>query len=132
MFFQKSSTRTRLSFETGMTELGGHSIFLDARTTQFNITSFAHEIQAVLRFGHALMFRALKYEDVQTAASFNRIPVIDACSEKYHPAQALTDMFTMIEHNNGNLPKKVVYLGIENNISNTLCILCVKLGVNFV
>jgi len=82
MFFQKSSTRTRLSFEQGMTELGGHAIFLDARTTQFNLTSFSHEIQAVMRFGHVLMFRALKYADVKTSADFNRIPVIDACSEK--------------------------------------------------
>ena len=133
MLFQKSSTRTRLSFETAMTELGGHSIFLDARTTQFSLTDFKDEIQAVMRFGHLLMFRARKAKDVLTASSFNQIPVIDACSEKYHPAQALSDILTMHEYSNGiNNVKKVVWFGIENNVSNTLMLACVKLGIKFV
>ena len=132
MLFQKTSTRTRLSFETAMTELGGHAIFLDARTTQFGLTDFADEIQAVMRFGNALMFRAVKAEDVLKAASFNRIPVIDACSEKYHPAQALSDLLTMAEYSNGiEKVKKVVWLGIENNVSNTLSLACAKLGIQF-
>ncbi|MEK6969899.1 MAG: ornithine carbamoyltransferase [Nanoarchaeota archaeon] len=133
MLFQKTSTRTRLSFETAMTELGGHSIFLDARTSQFALTDFGDEIKAVMRFGHALMFRAKKASDVIKAASFNQIPVIDACSEKYHPAQALSDLLTMAEHSNGiDKVKKVVWLGIENNVSNTLMLACVKLGIQFV
>lgn len=130
MLFQKTSTRTRLSFEAGMTELGGHAIFLDARTSQFSLTDFGDEIQAVMRFGQVLMFRAMKAGDVEKAASFNRIPVIDACSEKYHPAQALGDMLTMIEHSKGlENVKKVAWLGIENNVSNTLKLLCAKLGI---
>lgn len=133
MLFQKSSTRTRLSFEAGMTELGGHAIFLDARTTQFSLTDFRDEIQAVMRFGDLLMFRALKASDVSLAASYNRIPVIDACSEKYHPAQALGDLLTMSEHS-GGLDKigKVVWLGIENNVSNTLMLACARLGIEVV
>ena len=83
MLFQKTSTRTRLSFEAAMTELGGHSIFLDNRTTQITFSEFTDEIQAVMRYGHVLMFRALKAADVELAASFDRVPVIDACSEKY-------------------------------------------------
>ncbi len=130
MFFQKSSTRTRLSFEAGMTELGGHGIFLDAKTTQFSLTDFGDEIQAVMRFGQALMFRAMKVADVEKAASFNRVPVIDACSEKYHPAQALSDLLTMAEKAGGveNI-KKIAWLGIENNVSNTLMLMCAKLGI---
>ncbi|MFH1291952.1 MAG: ornithine carbamoyltransferase [bacterium] len=130
MLFQKSSTRTRLSFETGMTELGGHAIFVDSKTTQFSLTDFDDEIKAVMRFGHILMFRAMKADDVELAASQNQIPVIDACSEKYHPAQALSDLLTMIENSNGveNI-KKVVWLGIENNVSNTLKLMCTKLGI---
>ena len=130
MFFQKSSTRTRLSFEAGMTELGGHGIFLDAKTTQFSLTDFGDEIQAVMRFGSALMFRAMKVADVEKAASFNRVPVIDACSEKYHPAQALSDLLTMAEKSDGveNI-KKIAWLGIENNVSNTLMLMCAKLGI---
>ncbi|HUW21878.1 MAG TPA: ornithine carbamoyltransferase [Candidatus Bathyarchaeia archaeon] len=130
MFFQKSSTRTRLSFEAGMTELGGHGIFLDAKTTQFSLTDFGDEIRAVMRYGDVLMFRALKATSVEKAASYNQIPVIDACSEKYHPCQALGDMLTMIEHSNGlKMIKKIAWLGIENNVSNTLKLLCAKLGI---
>ncbi|MFH1790219.1 MAG: ornithine carbamoyltransferase [bacterium] len=130
MLFQKGSTRTRLSFEAGMTELGGHSIFVDSKTTQFSLTDFADEIQAVMRFGQILMFRAMKAADVELASSFNQIPTIDACSEKYHPAQALSDLLTMVEHSNGfeNI-KKITWLGIENNVSNTLKLMCAKLGI---
>jgi ornithine carbamoyltransferase len=86
----------------------------------------------VMRFGATLMFRPQKAADVLTAASFNKIPVIDACSEKYHPAQAITDMLTMIEKSGGleNI-KKVVWLGVENNVMNTLMLVCVKLGIKF-
>lgn len=133
MLFQKSSTRTRLSFEAGMTQLGGHAIFVDQKTTQFSLTDFRDEIRAVMRFGDVLMFRALKFADVQTAASFDQIPVIDACSEKYHPCQALGDLLTMAEHSGGlENVKKVVWLGIENNVSNTLKLVCAKLGIDIV
>jgi len=130
MLFQKTSTRTRLSFEAGMTELGGHGIFLDSRTSQLSLTDFSDEIKAIMRFGQVLMFRALKAKDVELAASLNQIPVIDACSEKYHPSQALGDILTMMEHSGGleNI-KKITWLGIENNVSNTLMLACAKLGI---
>lgn len=131
MLFEKTSTRTRLSFETGMTQLGGHGIFLDKRTTQFSMTDFKDEIKAVMRLGDCLMYRAKEYKNVRLAAGLDKIPVIDACSEKYHPCQALGDVLTMIEHKNGlkNI-KKVAWLGIENNVSNTLKLACAKLGID--
>ena len=133
MLFQKTSTRTRLSFEAAMTELGGHAIFFNASTSQFSLTDFGDEIQAVMRFGQALMFRARKVKDVLEAASYNQIPVVDACSEKYHPAQALSDLLTMVEHSGGvDKIKKVVWLGIANNVSNTLMLACSKLKIKFV
>lgn len=152
MLFEKSSTRTRLSFEAAMTELGGHAIFLDQRTSQIGLAEFVDEIRAIMRFCQVLMFRALRAADVIRAASFNQVPVIDACSEKYHPAQSLGDMLTMVEHSSPRHPergegspcspaefaeglrniKKVVWLGIENNVSNTLKLACVKLGIHFV
>lgn len=133
MFFEKSSTRTRLSFEAAMTELGGHAIFLDKKTTQFSLSSFQDEIRAVMRFGHALMYRAIAAESVNTAASMNAIPVIDGCSEKYHPAQALSDLLTMAETKGGiENVRKVVWLGIENNVSNTLALGCAKMGIKVV
>ncbi|MFA5134830.1 MAG: ornithine carbamoyltransferase [Patescibacteria group bacterium] len=132
MLFQKGSTRTRLSFEAGMTQLGGHAIFLDQKTTQFALTDYRDEIRAVMRFGQIMMFRAKEYKNVETAASFNQIPVIDACSEKYHPCQALGDLLTMAEHSGGlDKIKKVVWLGIENNVCNTLKLACTKLGIDF-
>lgn len=70
MLFQKSSTRTRLSFEAGMTELGGHAIYIDSKNTQFSLTDFVDEIKAVMRFGDILMFRFLYSKDVELAASF--------------------------------------------------------------
>lgn len=130
MLFQKTSTRTRLSFEAGMTELGGHAIFVDFRTSQFSLTDFSDEIKAVMRFGHILMFRALRASDVELAASFNKIPVIDGCSEKYHPCQALGDILTMAEKSGGlEKVKKIAWLGVENNVSNTLKLACAKLGI---
>lgn len=128
--FQKNSTRTRVSFEVAMTELGGHSVFLDAKTTQFSLTDFRDEVRALMRFGDVLMFRAMRNADVQTAASYHQIPVIDGCSEKYHPSQTLADILTMIEHSNGieNI-RKVAWLGPQNNVSNTLKLACAKLGI---
>jgi len=130
MLFEKTSTRTRLSFEAGMTELGGHAIFVDSRTTQITFADFVDEISAVLRYGQIFMFRAKKASDVIKAASLNKIPVIDACSEKYHPAQTMGDLLTMIECA-GNVEniKKLVYLGIESNVSNTMKLACTKLGI---
>lgn len=130
MLFEKTSTRTRLSFEAGMTQLGGHAIFLDKKTTQFSLTDFKDEIRAVMKFGDVLMFRATHASDVEIAASFNQIPVVDACSEKYHPAQALSDILTMDEYSGGiENVKKITWLGIENNVSNTLMLACAKLGI---
>lgn len=134
MLFEKTSTRTRLSFETGMTQLGGHAIFLDARTTQLAIgTDFVDEIRAIMRFGDIMMYRAMKTESVELAAALNQIPVIDALSKKYHPCQALGDLLTMIEQAGGvNKIGKIAWLGIENNVSNTLKLACAKLGIKVV
>ena len=130
MLFQKTSTRTRVSFEAAMTELGGHSIFLDERTTQLPFSDFKDEIRAIMRYGHILLFRALKAEDVMTAADYNQIPVIDGCSEKYHPVQTISDIFTMAEHSGGiEKIKKIAWLGMQNNVSNTLKLACAKLGI---
>ena len=130
MLFQKNSTRTRLSFEAGMTELGGHAIFLAQAHAQLPLADFRDEIRAVMRFGDVLMMRPMRVEDAQTAASFDQIPVIDGCSEKYHPCQALGDILTMAEYSGGlENVKKIAWIGIENNVSNTLMLACAKLGI---
>ena len=130
MLFQKPSTRTRISFEAGMTELGGHAIYLDAGKTQFPLAEFKDEIRATMRFGDILMMRSMRSEDVACAASFDQVPVIDGCSEKYHPCQALGDILTMAERSGGlKKVKKIAWLGIKNNVSNTLKLACAKLGI---
>lgn len=132
MLFQKTSTRTRLSFEAGMTQLGGHAIFLDWRTTQFVIADFVDEIRATMRFGDMLMFRPLKHESLRQAEKVANIPIINALCEKYHPCQAIGDALTMIEKSGGSVKdlqgKKVVWLGLGDNVSNSLVEVCTKLG----
>ncbi len=135
MLFQKTSTRTRLSFEAGMTQLGGHGIFLDWRTTQFKMSDFVDEIRATMQFGDILMYRPLKHESLEEAKKVAKIPVINALCEKYHPCQAFGDALTMIEKSGGKVEdlrgKRVVYLGIGNNVSNSLSQICTKLGAKF-
>lgn len=132
MLFEKTSTRTRLSFEAGMTQLGGHAIFLDTRTTQFTIADYIDEIRATMRFGDILMYRPLKHQKLVDAAKYAKIPIINALCEKYHPCQAMGDVLTMIEKSGGTVEgirgKKVVYIGIGNNVSNSLATACTKLG----
>lgn len=133
MFFQKTSTRTRLSFETGMTQLGGHAIFLDARTSQVAISDFLDEVKSMMRYGDIFMVRALKHKTVEEAARISTIPVINGLCEKYHPCQATADMMTIAEKC-GSVQKvrnkKIVYMGISNNVSNSLSLAAVKLGCN--
>ncbi|MFC2143545.1 ornithine carbamoyltransferase, partial [Candidatus Aenigmatarchaeota archaeon] len=133
MLFQKTSTRTRLSFEAGMTQLGGHAIFMDYRTTQIKISDFFDEIRAIMKFGDVLMFRTLKHQNLVDAASVNAIPVVNALCEKYHPCQASADVMTMVEKCGGLNKikgKRVVYFGIANNVSNSLIMACTKLGMS--
>ncbi len=134
MLFQKTSTRTRLSFEAGMTQLGGHAIFLDWRTTQFTMAEFIDEIRAAMRFGDVLMYRALKHANIREAERVARIPIINALCERYHPCQAMADALTMIEKSGGKVEslrgKRLVYMGVANNVSNSLIEVCTKLGMH--
>ncbi len=133
MLFQKTSTRTRLSFEAGMTQLGGHAIFLDARTTQTAISDFLDEIRAMVRFGDLMVIRALQHKTIENAVSVSRIPIINGLCEKYHPCQGTADVMTIAEKSGGVNKvknKKIVYLGIGNNVSNSLTMACTKLGAH--
>lgn len=132
MLFQKTSTRTRLSFEDGMSQLGGHAIFVDWRTTQFNIADIRDETRAMERYADIIMARLLTHETLMKMIKAARTPIINGLCEKYHPCQALGDALTMIEKSGGGTEslkgKKVVYLGIGNNVSNSLVQACTKLG----
>jgi len=129
MIFQKTSTRTRVSFEVAMTQLGGHALYIDWRTTNFGIADVYDETQYLSRNVDCIMARLLKNADMQTMAKASRVPVINGCDEKYHPSQAIADL-TTIKQKKGTLEgAKIVYIGIHNNVCNSLIEGCTKTGV---
>lgn len=130
MLFQKTSTRTRVSFEAGMTELGGHAIYVDWTTSNFILSGIDHETAYLSRNVSFIMARLMHHEDLQTIMSASEVPVINGCDEKFHPCQALTDILTMQENFEGNIhDAHLVYVGVQNNVSNSLVTLCHKLGI---
>lgn len=129
MIFQKTSTRTRVSFEVAMTQLGGHSIYLDWRSTNLVLAELKDEIRYLDRNVDAIIARVLTHEQVQEMAEFSRVPVINGCDNKYHPTQALADFLTIIEHKGKLEGINLVYIGIHNNVVNSLVEGGTKLGM---
>jgi ornithine carbamoyltransferase len=129
MIFQKTSTRTRVSFEVAMTQLGGHALYIDWRTTNFALADLSDETQYLSRNVDCIMARLLKNSDMQTMAKASRVPVINGCDEKYHPSQAIADLITVKEKKGKLKGAKMVYIGIHNNVCNSLIEACTKTGV---
>ncbi len=132
MLFQKTSTRTRLSFEIAMTQLGGHAVFLDWRTTQLGMSSLKDEVKVMARYCDAIMARMKLHKDIEEMASASRVPFINGLCEKYHPVQALCDLAVMKEKAGGLEGRKIVYSGMFNNVCNTLLESCTKMGMQVV
>ena len=129
MLFQKTSTRTRVSFEVAMTELGGHAIYMDWQTSNFILTDLAYEIEYLSRNVQVIMARLLSNDDFQIMADASQVPMINGCCDRYHPCQALTDVLTMIEHSEKPLPDlHLLYSGVQNNVSNSLILMADRLG----
>lgn len=129
MIFQKTSTRTRVSFEVAMTELGGHAVFLDWRATNFTLADVYDETKYLSRNVDCIMARLLRHEDLKVMAGASRVPVINGCDEKYHPCQAIADLMTMKEVKGTLNGVKLVYIGVHNNVCNSLIEACTKVGV---
>lgn len=130
MLFQKTSTRTRVSFEVAMTELGGHAVFVDWMTSNFILSGIEYETQYLSRNVSCIMARLMQHSDLQKIIGASQVPVINGCCEKFHPCQALTDVLTMTEHFDGDRSDAhLVYLGVQNNVSNSLVIICDKLDI---
>lgn len=132
LIFQKTSTRTRVSFEVAMTQLGGHGLFIDWRTTNFALADIGDETQYLSRNVDCIMARLLKNADLQAMAKASLVPVINGCDEKYHPSQAIADLITVKERKGKLKGAKVVYIGIHNNTCNSLIEGCTKTGVKIV
>jgi ornithine carbamoyltransferase len=130
MIFQKTSTRTRVSFEAGMTELGGHAINLDWNTSNFTLTDVRYETRYLSRNAAFLMARLKKHEDLLDMAAGATVPLINGCCNMYHPCQAAADMLTIAEDRGGDpAGARVTYIGVYNNVVNSLVSMGRALGV---
>jgi ornithine carbamoyltransferase len=129
LIFQKTSTRTRVAFEVAMTQLGGHALFIDWRTTNFALADISDETNYLSRNVDCIMARLLKNADLLKMAEASRVPVINGCDDKYHPTQAVADLITMKEKKNSLKGEKLVYVGVHNNVCNSLIEGCTKTGV---
>lgn len=121
MIFAKSSTRTRVSFEVGMYQLGGHALFLSSQDIQLGRgETVADTARVMSRYLDGIMIRTFDHQDVLDLAEFGSIPIINGLTDLMHPCQALTDLMTIREHKGSLKGLKMAYLGDGNNMANSL------------
>lgn len=131
MIFSKSSTRTRVSFEVGMYQLGGHALFLSSNDIQLGRgESIFDTAQVLSRFIDGIMIRTFKHSDVEELAEYGSIPVINGLTDSEHPCQILSDLFTVYEEKGNLKGLKLAYIGDGNNIANSLLHGCTKVGMD--
>ncbi len=127
MIFEKSSTRTRVSFDVGMNELGGHALFLNSSDIQIGRGEPIKDTARVIsRMCDLIMARVNRHETLEEFAKFSRVPVINGLSDKFHPVQLMADYLTMLEFDAG---KCVAYVGDGNNMAHSWLMLASKLGL---
>jgi len=130
MIFEKSSTRTHISFEVGMNELGGHALFLNARDMQiWRGEEIRDTARAASRYVSGLMIRAYKHSTIEEFARHATIPVINGLSDVEHPCQLLADIMTIQEHFGSTRDLKVAWVGDGNNVCNSLILSTVLTGM---
>jgi ornithine carbamoyltransferase len=130
MIFTKPSTRTRVSFEVGMYQLGGYALFLSAQDIQLrrgeSLPDTAHTLE---RYLDGIMIRTFDQADVDELAECGSIPVINGLTDLVHPTQVIADMMTVEEHQGKLAGLKLAYIGDGNNVAHSLLQICAKLGV---
>lgn len=132
MIFQKSSTRTRVSFEVGMYELGGQALFLSNRDLQIGRGEPVQDTARVLsRYLDGIMIRTFAQQEVEDFARFGSIPVINALTDYAHPCQVLADLMTIREVKGGFKGLKMCFIGDGNNMANSLMVGALKTGMSF-
>jgi ornithine carbamoyltransferase len=127
MLFMKPSTRTRVSFEAGMYQLGGHAIYLDLRSTNFTKGALRDEARCVDRYSDIMLARVFRHQEVVDIAEAAEKPVINALCDREHPCQALADIMTLKEKL-GTYKFRLAYIGDGNNVCNSLIYGCCKVG----
>ena len=131
MIFQKSSTRTRVSFDVGMYQLGGRAIFLSSNDLQMGRGEPISDTAKVLsRFVDGIMIRAIEHDDVIELAKYSDVPVISGLTNLEHPCQALADVLTIKEHFGSFDDKKICFVGDGNNVCNSLLLIAPLLGMD--
>jgi ornithine carbamoyltransferase len=131
MIFDKSSTRTRVSFEVGMIQLGGSALYLNGNDLQLGRgESLSDTAQVLSQYLDGIMIRTFSHKSVEELAEHAEIPVINGLTDMYHPCQALADLMTIYEKK-GNLEGlKLAYIGDGNNVAHSLMIACTKVGMD--
>ena len=132
MIFEKSSTRTRVSFEVGMYQLGGQALFLSSRDLQLGRGEpIADTARVLSRYLDGIMIRTYGHERIEELARYADVPVINALSDLLHPCQALTDLLTIREHKGRLAGLKMAYVGDGNNMTHSLMYAAAKVGMHF-
>ena len=130
MIFEKSSTRTRVSFEVGMYDLGGSALFLSSRDLQIGRGEPVEDTARVLsRYLDGIMIRTFAQEEVEKLAEVGSIPIINGLTDFCHPCQVLADLMTIREHKGSIQGKKLCYIGDGNNMTNSLIVGGIKMGM---
>lgn len=131
MIFEKSSTRTRVSFEAGMLQLGGHALYLNSRDLQIGRGETISDTAKVLsQYVDAIMIRTFSHDIVEELAEHATIPIINGLTDLYHPCQALADLLTLLEVKGSLEGLKLAYIGDGNNVAHSLLIACSKVGAD--
>lgn len=130
MIFSKASTRTRVSFEVGMQQLGGHALFLSSRDLQIGRGEPIQDTARVLsRYLDGIMIRTFEQKEVEDLATFGSIPIINGLTDFCHPCQILADLMTIREYKGGFEGLKMCFIGDGNNMMNSLIVGCLKVGM---
>ena len=130
MIFQKSSTRTRVSFEVGMHELGGQALFLSSRDLQIGRGEPIQDTARVLsRYLDGIMIRTYAQKEVEDLAKYGSIPVVNALTDYCHPCQVLADLMTIREFKGSFEGLKATFIGDGNNMANSIIVGCLRLGM---
>lgn len=131
MIFQKSSTRTRVSFETGMYQLGGNALFLSSNDLQIGRGEPIKDTARVLsRYLDGIMIRTFAQQEVEDLATYGSIPIINGLTDFCHPCQVLADLMTIREYKGSFEGLKLTYIGDGNNMANSLIVGCLKVGMS--
>jgi ornithine carbamoyltransferase len=131
LIFQKPSMRTRVSFEVGITDLGGHCLFLSPNEVQIGSREPAADVSRVMsRYVDALVVRCFEHTMIEDIANFGHIPVINALTDRYHPCQVMSDLFTVMEQKGNLMDQQYAWIGDGNNMANSWLEAAGKLGLD--